>query len=57
MNGISQSGGKPIASAALIALSLTCLAGFVHAQELLFQDDFKGKLGAGWSWVREHQEA
>src|SRR5213596_1875710 len=28
-----------------------------HAEELLFQDDFKGKLGEGWSWVREHREA
>ena len=25
--------------------------------ELFFQDDFKGKLGEGWSWVREHREA
>ncbi len=24
-----------------------------HANEALFQDDFKGKLGGGWSWVRE----
>ena len=24
--------------------------------EVLFQDDFKGKLGDGWSWVREHRE-
>src|SRR6185503_17029090 len=23
----------------------------------LFQDDFKGKLGQGWSWIREHREA
>jgi regulation of enolase protein 1 (concanavalin A-like superfamily) len=28
-----------------------CLAG-----DVLFQDDFKGKLGDGWSWVREHHE-
>src|SRR5206468_7308397 len=27
------------------------------ADEVLFQDDFKLKLGAGWSWVREHREA
>lgn len=27
-----------------------------RAGELLFQDDFKGKLGDGWSWVREHRE-
>jgi regulation of enolase protein 1 (concanavalin A-like superfamily) len=23
----------------------------------LFRDDFKGKLGDGWSWIREHREA
>lgn len=27
-----------------------------HADEILFQDDFKDKLGEGWSWVREHRE-
>jgi beta-xylosidase len=27
------------------------------AQEILFQDDFKGQLGPGWSWVREHRQA
>ena len=26
------------------------------ADEILFQDDFKGKLADGWSWVREHRE-
>jgi len=25
--------------------------------EVLFHDDFKGKLGEGWSWVREHRAA
>jgi len=25
------------------------------ADEVLFQDNFKGKLGDGWSWVREHR--
>src|ERR1051325_3133927 len=29
----------------------------VFGQETLFQDDFKGRLGPGWSWVREHREA
>ncbi|MBM3837632.1 MAG: DUF1349 domain-containing protein [Verrucomicrobia bacterium] len=28
-----------------------------RADEVLFQDDFAGKLGEGWSWVREHREA
>ena len=26
------------------------------AGEILFADDFKGRLGEGWSWVREHRE-
>jgi len=26
----------------------------VGAGEILFQDDFAGRLGEGWSWVREH---
>ena len=34
---------------------LTSTAG--SAGELLFQDDFKGKLAEGWSWVREHRDA
>jgi len=24
-----------------------------HADEILFRDDFKGRLGEGWSWLRE----
>ena len=28
-----------------------------HADELLFQDDFKGKLATGWSWLREDPNA
>jgi len=27
------------------------------AGQALFDDNFKGKLGEGWSWVREHREA
>jgi len=27
-----------------------------RADELLFQDDFKGKPGEGWSWLREHRD-
>ena len=38
----------------LLALLATAHA---HADELIFQDDFKGGLGEGWSWVREHREA
>ena len=41
----------------LILLAATLLTSLVaHAAPVLFQDDFKGKLGAGWSWVREHRE-
>jgi regulation of enolase protein 1 (concanavalin A-like superfamily) len=29
----------------------------VGVGEILFQDDFTGKLGEGWSWVREHPGA
>jgi len=41
----------------LIVLNTLMLIETGWAQETLFQDDFKGKLGPGWSWVREHQEA
>jgi len=41
----------------LTLLTVALLAGAIYAQEVLFQDDFKGKLGEGWSWVREHREA
>ena len=33
-----------------------CLAADAPAEEVLFQDDFKGKLGQGWSWIREHRQ-
>lgn len=42
-------------SISILAISL--LSGPVCAQEVLFQDEFKGKLSEGWSWVREHREA
>lgn len=32
-------------------------AGSAWGQETLFSDDFKGRLGSGWSWIREHREA
>jgi regulation of enolase protein 1 (concanavalin A-like superfamily) len=31
------------------------LAPFCAADELLFKDDFAGRLGEGWSWVREEK--
>jgi len=36
----------------LAVLAATACLGF--SAEILFQDDFTGKLGEGWSWVREH---
>jgi hypothetical protein len=40
-----------------IVLPAILLTTAAHAEKLLFQDSFKGKLGEGWSWVREHREA
>lgn len=33
------------------------MAAKCSAGEIVFQDDFKGKLADGWSWKREHREA
>ena len=44
-------------SFARIVLPVVLLTTTAYAEKLLFQDDFKGKLGEGWSWVREHREA
>ena len=41
----------------LIIIATVSLTKAVSAGEVLFQDDFKGKLGEGWSWMREHREA
>ncbi|MCX6925013.1 MAG: hypothetical protein NT154_17645 [Verrucomicrobia bacterium] len=43
--------------ALVMVLAIASLSSPVHAQAVLFQDDFKGKLGEGWSWVREYREA
>ena len=43
--------------AILTLLALASLTIQVRAQEILFQDDFKSRLGMGWSWVREHRDA
>jgi regulation of enolase protein 1 (concanavalin A-like superfamily) len=40
-----------------LMLTSMVLATTLWAQEVIFQDDFKGRLGPGWSWVREHQKA
>jgi len=38
-----------------LALGLTVVVARLQG-ETVFQDDFKGKLGEGWTWVREHRE-
>ena len=38
-----------------LALGLVAMASRLQG-EPAFQDDFKGKLGEGWTWVREHRE-
>jgi hypothetical protein len=40
----------------LVVASIT-LAKTLWGQDILYQDDFKGQLGPGWSWVREHRQA
>ena len=57
MSDVRNRGSADTMKALIIALSFTSITSPVHAQEVLFQDDFKGKLGAGWAWVREHREA
>ncbi len=44
---------KTLVAATLVSGILT-VAG--SAADFLFQDDFSGQLGPGWSWVREHRE-
>jgi regulation of enolase protein 1 (concanavalin A-like superfamily) len=36
---------------------LACAALAVKGEDVLFRDDFAGRLQAGWSWVREHPQA
>lgn len=38
-----------------LALGLVAVAARLQGGTV-FQDDFKGKLGEGWTWVREHRE-
>jgi regulation of enolase protein 1 (concanavalin A-like superfamily) len=42
---------------AWLTLTSIFLVGTLWSQEILFEDDFKGQLGPGWSWVREHRQA
>src|SRR5262245_35873453 len=39
-----------------LAVGLVSLA-VSRAEEVVFEDDFKGGLGPDWSWVREHRQA
>jgi len=48
---------KRMNSLCFIVPTVFLLASPGSAQEVLCQDDFNGKLGEGWSWVREHREA
>ncbi len=41
---------------AVLTFSL-CFAAAAHADEVLFADAFKGKLGDGWSWIREDRDS
>ncbi|MBM3878192.1 MAG: DUF1349 domain-containing protein [Verrucomicrobia bacterium] len=57
---------RPIRPASPFALALVFLLGWtshlalpvpLKAAEPLFQDDFRGRLGEGWSWIREEAGA
>jgi len=41
----------------MMILTSACVVRTVSGGEITFHDDFKGKLGEGWSWVREHPQA
>src|SRR2546427_4361994 len=41
----------------ILLLTAASVMGAETNVEVLFRDDFKGKLGEGWSWVREHRGA
>ena len=41
----------------IMVLASACFVTAVSGGEIPFHDDFKGKLGEGWSWVREHPQA
>src|SRR5437762_2396673 len=48
---------SPMKTLLPISLSSALLIiGAAKSGDPLFQDDFQGKLGEGWSWVREHRE-
>lgn len=41
----------------LVAWAMGAVSGTVFADSIVFNDDFHGKLGEGWTWVRENPEA
>lgn len=49
---------KVIMKTLSLTVAVIACVGSAYCQgEVLFKDDFRGKLGRGWSWVREHAEA
>src|SRR6266446_3214038 len=49
--------GRTVLPACTWLAMFSSLANCVGAGEILFQDNFTGKLGEGWSWIREHPHA
>ena len=45
---------RMLCSFAVLTITLTTMC---VADEVLFQDAFAGKLGDGWTWVREEKSA
>jgi regulation of enolase protein 1 (concanavalin A-like superfamily) len=41
---------------ALITVLFVLFILHARADQILFTDDFNGKLGDGWSWIREHRD-
>ena len=49
--------GRKVLPACAWLLMFASFTSGVGAGEILFQDNFAGRLGEGWSWVREHPRA
>lgn len=55
---IARTSKSNFLTASVLAFLLVLVSlGPAHAAEVLFRDDFHGRLGDGWSWRREHREA
>jgi regulation of enolase protein 1 (concanavalin A-like superfamily) len=48
---------QPMKTALLVMVGFASFLPALRGEEVLFQDNFRGKLGLGWSWVREHPQA